>query len=138
MITILLKNEYNTVGFKNGIWGIMLNGINNEDIQSTAERQIGISSVVTNPINNPYKNIDKNFLIDESAISDEALNLYQKEQDVQGFNQLAMSNPEDLSHEDIIAQLFKNGVCDPFSDETLQSLSENENLIADLNLEADV
>lgn len=114
----------------------MLNGINlNEELKNnTTDGQIGVSSVVTNPINNPYKNIDKSLLIDETAISDEAVNLYQKEQDVKEFNSLAMSDPEDLSHEEIIAGLFNKGVSDPYSDEIVEELSTNSKLLEDLSL----
>lgn len=116
-------------------WGNMLNGINlNDELNSAAEKQIGVSSVVTNPINNPYKNIDRNLLIDETAISDQAVKLYQKEQDIKGFNNLAMSDPGDMSHEEIIAGLFNQGISDPFSDEALNSLSNNEKLLKDLSL----
>jgi len=115
----------------------MLNGINLKDEMSNAqlEQQLGVSSVATNPINNPYKNIDKNLLIDETAISDEAVNLYQKEQDVKQFNTLAMSDPEDMSHEEIVAGLFNKGVSDVFSDETIKSLSANQILMDDLDIE---
>lgn len=114
----------------------MVNGVNlNDELnQSKLNEQIGISGVVTNPINNPYKNIDRNLLIDETAISDEAVNLYTKEQDVKQFNNLAMSDPDDLSHEEIISNLFNKGVTDPLSDEALQELSGNKKLLNDLSL----
>lgn len=113
----------------------MLNGINlNEELSNAAENKIGVSGVVTNPINNPYKNLDKNLLIDETAISNEAVSLYQKEQEVNGFNTLAMSDPDDMSHEAIIAGLFSKGVCDPFSDEALSETAGNVNLLTDLSL----
>lgn len=113
----------------------MLNGINVKDELNNAQLngQMGVNSVVTNPINNPYKNIDKSLLIDETAISDEAVNLYQREQDIKQFNALAMSNPEDLSHEEIISNLFNNGVSDLFSDESIESLASNEDLLNDLS-----
>lgn len=114
----------------------MVNGINhNEELNnSKLSEQIGVSGVVTNPINNPYKNIDRSFLIDETAISDEAVNLYEKEQDIKQFNSLAMSNPEDLSHEEIIENLFSSGVSDPLSDEAIEGLSSNQKLLDDLAL----
>jgi len=115
----------------------MLNGINNlndELNNSQLNGQMGISGVVTNPINNPYKNIDKSLLIDETAISNEAVDLYQKEQDIKQFNSLAMSNPEDLSHEEIISNLFNGGVSDLLSDESLSELSGNKRLLDDLSL----
>lgn len=114
----------------------MVNGVNlNDELNSTQlDRQIGVSSVVTNPINNPYRNKDKNILVDETALSDEAINLYQKEQDVKKFNSIAMSDPNDLSHEEIIANLFDKGVSDPFSEETLTSLASNQKLLDELSL----
>lgn len=114
----------------------MLNGVNLSDElnSSQLQEQIGVSSVATNPINNPYKNIDRNLLIDETAISNEAVNLYQKEQDVMQFSKLAMSDPEDLSHEEIISDLFKKGVSDLFSDESMEELANNQRLLDDLEL----
>ena len=113
----------------------MLNGVklNDELNNSQLNGQLGVSGVVTNPITNPYKNIDRSLLIDETAISDEAINLYQKEQDVKQFTSLAMSDPEDLSHEEIITNLFNKGVSDPFSDEAITSLSGNQKLLDDLS-----
>lgn len=114
----------------------MVNGINlNDELNNNAlDNRIGVNGIATNPINNPYKNIDKSLLIDETAISDEAVNLYQKEQDIKQFNTLAMSDPEDLSHEEIIANLFSNGGSDPLSDEVLEELSGNQKLLNDVAL----
>lgn len=114
----------------------MLNGVNNsEDIfNSQIEKHNEISKVVTNPIRNPYQKIDENLLIDETAISSQAIRLYQNEQDVKKFTNLAMSNPENLSHEEIVASLFQKGVLDPLSDDVIAGLSQNEKLWNDLAL----
>lgn len=114
----------------------MVNGVNINDELNNAKlsEQIGISGVTTNPITNPYKNLDKNLLIDETAISTQAMNLYEKDQDITKFNTLAMSNPEDLSHEDIVANLFNKGGLDPFSEETASELASNKRLLSDLGL----
>jgi len=112
----------------------MLNSVNNELNSNSLDNKISVNGVATNPINSPYKNIDRNLLIDETAISDEAVNMYQKEQDVTQFNKLAMSDPEDLSHEQIIAGLFSSGASDPLSDEMAQELSGNQKLLGDLGL----
>lgn len=113
----------------------MVNGVNLNDELNNAKlkEQIGINGVVTNPINNPYKNIDRSLLIDETAISDEAVTLYQKELDVKQFNNLAISDPDDLSHEEILSNLFNKGVVDPFSDEAVESLTNNSKLLNDLS-----
>ncbi len=112
-----------------------LNDLNDELNISQTDKQLGgISGVSTNPINNPYNNDNKNYLIDETAISNEAVNLYQKEQDVKQFTNLATSDPTDLSHEQIISNLFGNGVSDLFSNETFSELANNQNLLNDLEL----
>lgn len=113
----------------------MVNGVNlNDELNnSQLNGQIGISSVTTNPIKNPYQNTDKNLFIDESYISNEAINLYEKEQEVQKFTNLALSDPEDLSHEQIIEGLFNKGVCNPFSDETISETANSQQLIKDIS-----
>ncbi len=108
--------------------------LNDELNNSQLNEQIGVNGVITNPANNTYKNINKNLLIDETAISDEAVNLYQKDQDIKKFNSLAMSDPQDLSHEDIVSALFNKGVSDVLSEETVKELSNNEKLLKDLNV----
>lgn len=114
----------------------MLNGVNIGDELNNAQlnNQIGVSGIVTNPIKNPYEKVDKNLFVDETAISNEAVNLYQREQDVKQFNALAMSNPEDLSHEQIIANLFDKGGVDLFSGDTISALASNQKLLGDLSL----
>ncbi len=114
----------------------MVNSVNiNDELNNTQlSGQLGVSSVTTNPINNPYKNADKNLLIDETAISNEALNLYQKEQDVKQFTSLVTSNPEDLSQEQIIAGLFNKGISDPLSEDAAGELATNPKLLNDLGL----
>lgn len=116
----------------------MLNSVNNLNDElniSQADKQLGaVSGVVTNPINNPYNTDNKNYLIDETAISDEAVNLYQKEQDIKQFTNLATSDPDDQSHEEIISQLFGQGVPDLFSNDTFSELASNQNLLNDLEL----
>ena len=114
----------------------MLNGINNNDLLLNAQidKQNEVGAVTTNPIKNPYLNLDKNLLIDETAISPEAVKLYQSEQDVKKFNTLAMSDPSNLSHEEITANLFSKGVLDPLADHIISQFSGNENLLRDLSL----
>ena len=115
----------------------MVNGVNyNDEVNNTQlKEQLGVNGVVTNPINNnPYKNTDKSLLIDETAISNEAINLYEKEQDIKQFTPLVTSDPEDLSHEEIIAGLFNKGISDPLSEDSAGELSNNERLLEDLGL----
>ena len=112
----------------------MVNGVNlNDELNNSQLNQqlSGVSSVSTNPIN-PYSKTDKGLLIDETSISDEAVNLYQKEQDIKQFSSLSVSDPQDSSHEEIISQLFGSGVSDLFSDDTFSELAQNQKLLGDL------
>lgn len=114
-------------------WGKMLNAVNTGYELDKAQfvKQIGrIGDVVINLINNPYKN----FPICENVISNEKLKLYQKKQDINQFSNLAMSCENDLSHEQLVKDLFDNGIWDPFSDETIEKLSRNQRLLDDLSL----
>lgn len=114
----------------------MVDGVNNKDGigNSQIEQQLSVSKVVTNPFKNPYQNQDNNLLIDEAALSTTAMNLYQREKDIAQFNDLALSDPEDLSHDQLVSDLKDKGIVDPFSDEALQALLENEKLLKDLEL----
>lgn len=112
----------------------MLNNINNnENLLGNAQldRQNEVNRLATNPIKNPYKNIDKGLLIDETAISNEAIKLYEREKDVQYFTKLALSD-SNLDDEKAIGQLFAKGILDPFEDEIIKELADNNKLKADL------
>ena len=112
----------------------MLDGVSNSEgiLNSQLEKQNEVSKLTTNPIKNPYQKADEGLFIDETAISNKALNMYEKEMDIKKFNELAMSDPENMSHEEIIENLFNNGVVDPFSDAALSQLVENQQLWDDL------
>lgn len=114
----------------------MLNGINQGDELNNTRlsEQLGVTGIATNPVSNPYKNLDRNLLIDETAVSHEAVKLYEKEQDVKQFTSLVTSDPDDLSHEQIVAGLFSKGVSDPLSEESVTGLASNKKLLEDLSL----
>ena len=64
------------------------------------------------------------------SLSRHALNLYERKTDVNNFTRLALSDPENTSHNQIVDELFgKEGVVDPFSEDALFSLSDNERLM---------
>lgn len=114
----------------------MLNGINNNEniLNSQLGRGEEVGKVNVNGARNPYDKIDKNLLIDESAISNEAVNLYQRELDVKQFAKLVCANPENTSHEEIMNKLFSKGVTDPFSDDAVSQLVNNRRFLEDLGL----
>ncbi len=81
------------------------------------------------PVSSPFENIkisaQKTFL---NSLSKHALNLYQKKTDIKNFTKLALSDPEDLSHNNIV----KNQQLDEY--DILFDLSNNEEFLKDLGL----
>ena len=80
---------------------------------------------VTSPFTQSKCVAQKTFL---KSLSEHALNLYQKKTDIKNFTKLAMSNPEDSSHNDLV----KEKELDEF--DLLFDLSNNEEFLKDLGL----
>lgn len=78
------------------------------------------------------RNIDRNVLIDQFDISQEALKIYERENDIRKFTSLAMSDPENLSHNNYVEDLTKKGIIDPYEDDVLSNLVNNSKLWDDL------
>ena len=76
----------------------MLNRLSGQDLINKNLIQNSNVEKLSTDKKNPYSDVDKNLLIDETNISNEALNLYQRDLDIRKFTSLAMSNPENLSH----------------------------------------
>ena len=67
--------------------------------------------------------------------SQHALNLYERKSDVKNFTKLVLSDPENVSHNEIVDDLFIKGqAIDPFENDNLFDLSENEKFLKDLGL----
>lgn len=81
---------------------------------------------------NPYSDIDKNLLIDETNISNEALNLYQKDLDIKKFTSLAMSDPENTSHNSIVAQTVFGSQNESFENKIIEGIFNNRSFLRDL------
>ena len=123
----------------------MINGINNDNNEQMINSRLGgqseVSQVVTNTIgrNNPYVKENRYNFIDESAISVEAYQIYQHEQDVKHFTKLAMDGMDDTSYIFQVEALFKQGVVDPFTvddiDLLADSLSKNKDFLKDIEFE---
>ncbi len=67
-------------------------------------------------------------------ISKQALELYEKQTDIKNFSKLVLSNPENTTHNDMVNKLFDEGVVDPFVDEKLENLADNQKFLRDLGL----
>lgn len=117
----------------------MFNNINdNNDFlyNSQLEKQsnvINLASVKAN-LNKTLFNKSSNPYVDKTEISSNALELFQKDLDINKFNKIAMSDSEDFSHLDRMKELFSSGVIDVFEDDVLKELVTNSKLRDDLEL----
>ena len=89
------------------------------------------SSCTTNPLDCNVSDLNSAFM---NKMSERALNLYERQCDIKNFTKLAMSDPENQSHNELVEKLLKEDILDPLSDEVIRELSSNEDLLRDLNL----
>lgn len=101
--------------------------------QLKTERAENSCFPMSSPVNSLKEQTKSSFL---RSLSRHALNLYERKTDINNFTRLALSNPENTSHNEIVDELFgKEGVVDPFSEDSLFALSENEKFLKDLGLD---
>lgn len=87
---------------------------------------------MSSPVNSLKEQTKSSFL---RSLSKHALNLYERKTDINNFTRLALSDPENTSHNLIVDELFgKEGMVDPFAEDAIFSLSENERFMKDLGL----
>lgn len=96
------------------------NVINLASLRANANRQAYTKSL------NPY--------VDKTEISSSAIELFQRDCDINKFNKIAMSDSDDFSHLERMKELFAQGVVDVYEDEVLSSLVTNSKLWDDLEL----
>ena len=110
----------------------MLKGVSNHDVNG--QSQIKQNEIEKTKLNkkNPYANVDKNLLVDETNISHEALNMYQRDLDIKRFSALAMSDPEDLSHNLLVAQNVFGAQDSNFDNTILEGIFNNKVFLKDL------
>ena len=98
--------------------------------QLKAERVENSCFPMSSPVTSLKEQTKNSFL---RSLSKHALNLYERKTDINNFTRLALSNPENTSHNLIVEELFgKDG--DPFAEDALFTLSENERFLKDLGL----
>ena len=82
-----------------------------------------------------YSGIQNNFHIDIPEILSYEKQLEDRKNDIKKFTELAISDVENLSHNDLVMEIYKNGFCgSEFESEILSELSNNEKLLKDLGL----
>lgn len=89
------------------------------------------SSAAINPLDVDFEGRKSVFL---DKLTRTAVNMYERKCDIKNFTKLALSDPENDSHNKIMDELFAKGVIDPSEDEKLQELSDNTRFLKDLGL----
>ena len=87
--------------------------------------------VAINPITVDFDSRKKLFL---NKMTESALNLYERQADVKKFTALALSDPENKSHNKLVDALFSHGIVNVEDDKKLKELSNNTKLLKDLGL----
>ena len=118
----------------------MFNNINDNNTEylynSQLDKQtnvINLAALRANAQKSAYS-INNNPYVDKTEISSNAIELFQRDCDINKFNKIALSDSEDLSHLDRMTELFSQGVIDVFEDDVLSSLVTNSKLWDDLEL----
>ena len=113
----------------------MFNNINdtNKDLLyaqlNNAKKVIDLAAVRSTLQRNAYAN---NPYVDKTEISSNAMQLFQRDLDINKFTKIATSNPEDNSFLTRMQELFSEGVVDPFEDDVISELANNTKLWDDL------
>lgn len=110
----------------------MLNSVNNNDLNQHLSQASGTEKTQFLGVSNPYSKIDKNLLVDQLDISNTAIALYQKDQDIKKFTKLAMSDPDDMSHNFQVAEKLLNGDIDTGEGNVLEGLFGNTKFLKDI------
>ena len=110
----------------------MLNRLSGQDVINQNTIKNNNIGRLTNSTKNPYANTDQNLLIDETSISNEAMALYQRDLDIKKFTSLAMSNPENTDHNNLVVQNVFNIMDSDFESNIIDGIFNNRSFINDL------
>ena len=116
---------FNNINDKNNEY-LYNSQLDNRNIINLAAIRANAQKTAYSVNNNPY--------VDRSEISANAIELFQRDCDINKFNKIAMSDADDLSHLDRMKELFSEGVIDVYEDDVLDSLVTNSKLWDDLEL----
>lgn len=93
--------------------------------QLNIKKQHDTNCAATSPFEALRNSAQKNLL---KNLSEHALNLYQRKTDIKNFTKLALSDPKDLTHNDLV----KEKELDEY--DILFDLTDNEDFLKDLDL----
>lgn len=99
-----------------------------QKLNTKRKREAAIGAAI-NPIDINFDDRRQAFL---NKLSESAVKLYEREQDVKKFTSLAMSDAENHSADTFVEKLFDDGIVDPLEDKKLTELSFNERFLKEL------
>ena len=97
---------------------------------NSTKKQKAVQGMI-NPIATSFQPAKNDFL---DELSKRAVKMFEKNCDIKNFSKLVLSDLENTSHLDIIKELSAKGISDPFEDEKLAELADNEKFLKDLGL----
>ena len=118
----------------------MLNNINDNNKDNLLQSPLSNGALGVNNVRfinrNPYSSnpYSQGLYVDKTEISEKAMQLVERDNDVKKFAQIAMSDENDDSHLALMEELFSQGVADPFDESILEDLAGNSDLWDDLGL----
>lgn len=90
------------------------------------------SGFAMNPIEVDFENRQSVFL---NKLTRTAVDMYERKSDIKNFTKLALSDPENTSHNKLVDALFTHGIVSVNEDdEKLLELSDNKRFLRDLGL----
>ena len=119
----------------------MFNNINDNGTEylynSQLDRQsniVNLAALRAGAAQKAFQAANTNPYVDRTEISSNAIELFQRDCDINKFNKIAMSDVNDFSHLERMNELFAEGVVDVFEDDVLSNLVNNSKLWEDLEL----
>lgn len=102
----------------------LVSKLNNQNKQKAVQGMI-------NPVSANFEPAKNEFL---DGLSRRAVEMFEKQCDIKNFSKLVISDADNTSHIDMMREMFEKGVTDPFEDEKLAELADNEKFLKDLGL----
>ena len=116
----------------------MFNNINDNNTNLFCNSQFNSANNIVN-LNAIRVNLQKNGYntnpyVDKTEISNNAMELFQKDLDIKKFTKIATSDMDNFSHLEQMKEIFSQGVVDIYEDDILSELVTNSKLWNDLDL----
>lgn len=110
----------------------MLKGLSSQELISKNLVQSSELEKTSLTKKNPYSDIDKNLLVDETDISNEAVKLYQKDLDIKKFTSLALSDPDNMDCNVLVMNNVFNSKDLDFENKIIEGIFNNKTFLNDL------